>query len=386
MTIQEQLLEVLQGYDDLNFDPVDCQARFEEILQNACLRDGEIDPRDQVGAENACNAYGYASQQFLHNNLPSAATSILVEGWELLSSIQEDENRRIYRAGIAMYLAKAYLALGDRGASLRWGLLTQSDDLLGAHPAGGGAGRQLLVSALGMTQSGLELLSEIARENLEVVEQQGWIVPDAYPEDLVTKFALRGQEHAHIFGASTEVSSHPLNQPYFRSLSSKVEMEGLSAAEKGAYLEDLATYVFMLLPGLVPRRNVLEETRAFETDIVIRNISPIGNVVTDLLGRHFLVECKNWENAVGVQDIGYFLYRIRLTHASFGIIFSSQGITGDEDQEDAAYSLVRKAFHEDGTICIVIDHTDLSRMAESMLSPWAIILERMERIRFGKPR
>ncbi len=47
-----------------------------------------------------------------------------------------------------------------------------------------------------------------------------------------------------------------------------------------------------------------------------------------------------------MQYIGYFLYRIRLTHAHFGVIFAKTGITGDEDQEKAAYSLIRKAFHE----------------------------------------
>jgi hypothetical protein len=196
-----------------------------------------------------------------------------------------------------------------------------------------------------MPKAGLELLAEICGENLGAVKSDGWTIPEAFPEDLVTRFALKGQEHAHIFSESTSVPVFPINLPYFNALSTKANLEKLPPVEKGRYLEDLATYFFMLLPGLVPRRNVLEETRAFETDIVIRNLSPMGTVVSDLLGRHFLVECKNWDEPVGVRDIGYFLFRIRLTHASFGIIFSRRGITGDKDQEHVAHSLIRKAFH-----------------------------------------
>jgi hypothetical protein len=140
------------------------------------------------------------------------------------------------------------------------------------------------------------------------------------------------------------------------------------------------------VPGWLPRRNLLDKKLAFETDIVVRNLNQSSNLTADILGRHFIVECKNWEKPVGVRDIGYFLYRIRLTHATFGIIFSRDGITGSTDDEMASYSLIRKAFHEDGISCIVINEEDLARLGRGTSSFWTMILEKMEASRFGEPR
>lgn len=389
MSIQEEILAIFQSYDQYNFDPSDCLHKCAALLDRSCNNGGECDPRIIEKAERACNAYGYASHLFLQNAFSSAATSILIEAWNKFSALQGEETKRIYHAGIGMYLAKAYLSLGDKGSALRWALLTQADDLLGEHPAGGGAGKQLLHSVLGMNEKALSELSQVALQNLDQIKNKcgnDWSVPYAYPEDVITRFAFTKPEYAQLFATTSNVFEFPLNRTYLGALLDKANSDALTTKEKGDRLEDLATYLFLLMPGLVPRRNVLEETLAFETDIVIRNLNVSSNVVSDLLDRHFLVECKNWENPVGVQYIGYFLYRIRLTHAHFGVIFAKTGITGDEDQEKAAYSLIRKAFHEDGSICIVIDNDSLTRLCNGELSLWSMLLERIERIRFGKTR
>jgi hypothetical protein len=384
VTIQYEISAIFDNYDKYNFDPVDCLVKCEALLQEVCLPGAICDPRDVGKVEQACNAYGFASGQFLYYHLPSAATSILQRAWNAFSDIQAADGQRIYRAGLAMYLAKSYLTLRDRGASLRWALLTQADDLLGQHAAGGGAGKQLLVSVLGLSSAALETLSGIATENLARIGTDGWSVTSAYPEDVITKFAFRNPEYAQLFATASSEFEYPLNPAYFHSLIAAASTEGLSTTEKGRKLEDLATYLFLLIPGLVPRRNILDETLASETDIVIRNLTPNSTVISDLLGRHFLVECKNWARPVSVQQVGYFLYRIRLTHASFGIMFAAHGITGNQAEETAAHSLIRKAFHEDGTVCIVIDIDALNRLGEGYLSLWSMILERIERVRFGK--
>jgi hypothetical protein len=386
MSIQDDIRGIFDSYDRYNFEPVECLHRCEAQLIEACAPGKMCDPRVLESAQDACNAYGFASTLFLESNLPSAATSILINGWNFLSSIQAAEGERIYRAGLAMYLAKAYLRMKDKGAATRWALLTQADDLLGEHQGGGGAGRQLLLSALGVTQAGLDQLARIANENLAEVKAGGWRIRHAYPEDLVTKFAFRTPDHAQVFATPTFEFEYPLNAAYLTALISAGNEEGISDQEKGRRFEDVATYLFILLPGLVPRRNVLEEDRGFETDIVVRDLTPNSTVVSELLGRHFLVECKSWAVPVGVADVGYFLYRIRITHARFGVLFARHGITGNEHQQTAAHSLLRKAFHEDGTVCIVIEQDAIDSLANGEESAWAMILERIERLRFGKPR
>ncbi len=87
-----------------------------------------------------------------------------------------------------------------------------------------------------------------------------------------------------------------------------------------------------------------------------------------------------------MKDVGYFLYRMRLTHSRFGVILCRKGITGSKKKETAARSLVRKAFHEDGSICIVIDHDDIERLSDTQTTLWALLLERIESVRFGRPK
>jgi hypothetical protein len=389
MDFQKEISDIFNSYDPNNFDPSGFLQECMIFLDSVCGVGNEYDPRVIDGAANACNAYGYVSNLFLQHSFSSAAISILVTAWNKFSSIQRSEKQRIYHAGIGMYLARAYLSLGDKGAALRWALLTQADDLLGEHPEGGGAGRQTLDTILGMSNKALSELARVAEQNLgqvRDVSNNDWSIPYAFAEDVIARFAFNYPEFSQLFAAPSEVVEFSLNDAYFESLLDRVNTAAANAKEKGDWLEDLGVYLFLLIPGLVPRRNLLEETLAFETDIVIRNLVPTRNVVADLLGRHFLVECKNWESTVGVKDIGYFLYRMRLTHASFGVMMAKSGITGDEEKERAAYSLIRKAFHEDGNVCIVIDNASLVSLLSDKLSFWSMLLERIERMRFGRPR
>ncbi|MCI0562084.1 MAG: hypothetical protein MN733_26655, partial [Nitrososphaera sp.] len=106
-----------------------------------------------------------------------------------------------------------------------------------------------------------------------------------------------------------------------------------------------------------------------------------------LLGRHFLVECKNWDESVGVRDVGYFLYRMRLTHCSFGVIFAKDNISGKKGKgEIAARSLIRRAFHEDGNTCVVLDRNDLEGLAKRETTFWSMLLSKIELFRFGKAK
>jgi hypothetical protein len=388
MSIQDEILSIFEGYDPHNFEPSDCLQKCSILLGKVCGSGGDCDPRVVKTAEDACNVYGYTSHLFLERGCPSHATSILIGAWNRFSEIQGSEKKLIYRAGMGMYLARTYLTLRDRGAALRWALLTQAADLLGEHPKGGGAGKNLLLSVLDVSEQALHEMSEIATHDLSQIKNNhgnDWSTPAAYPEDVVTRFAFTKSEYAQLFAAESNVLEFPLNRTYFKSLLDRANSDATNQ-EKGKRLEDLATYLFLLIPGLVPRRNLFGLAQTFETDVVVRNLNVSSNVVSDLMGRHFLVECKNWEDPVGVKDVGYYLYRIRLTHAHFGIIFAKNGITGKEDQENAAYSLIRKAFHEDGSICVVMDNESLLRLANGELSLWSLLLEQIERIRFGKTK
>lgn len=310
--------------------------------------------------------------------------SILLSGWNLLNKLQVEKNVHVYRAGIAAFLAMNYRKLGDRGATFRWALLTEAEDLLDEHSQGGDTGKILLSSEFGFDDIATNKLREISKINLGIVhDKQNWLIPEAFSEDIVTKFAFMFPEYSLKFALATKIDEYDINRHYFGSLINKVNGQVSNTTEKGNSLEQLATYLFLLIPGLVPRRNLLDVTLAFESDIVVRNLNNNAHLISDMFGRFILTECKNWENKVGVKDVGYFLYRMRLTHSHFGILFVKNGLTGDPDKETAARSLIRKAFHEDGNICIAIDKTILDLINQKSISFLSYLLSENERVRFG---
>lgn len=381
--------QYFQTFEPGEFDPVEFLDYAKKTLADACMPGEAYDLRSPKTALKACNAYGSLANMLFANGLNSSALDILINAWNRFGDIQREENQRIYRAALAFYLAKKYLQLDDKGAAFRWALLAQADDILGEHEKRGGAGKQLLLTALGMAEENLSLLNEIASSNLSKVHvgnNGDWTKPEAYAEDAVLKFALTHPETAHLFTADSSLSEFPITPAYYSALFQKLNNNNILAADKGKSLEDLATYLFLLIPGLCPRRNVLDKYQTYESDLVIRNLSRHNKPVTEILGRHFLVECKNWESPVGVSDVGYFLYRMRLTHVEFGVIFAKNGITGDREEEKAARSIIRKAFHEDRNICIVIDEKDLIALKSRQFSFRSLLFDRVEEIRFGRPR
>jgi len=386
----EEIAKMLEeDWPPHKFDPIEFLHKARVVMDRACALGGEYDPRHHLRAQEACNAYGGLAKMLLQNGYRSAALCLLTNTWNTFAKIQKEENQRIYRAGLGFYLTKIYLELQDTGAAIRWAMLTQSDDILDEHGAGGGAGRQILRTILGMTEEELESLNEIAAYNLSLVrssEVENWSAPAAFAEDVVVNFALANPGASHLLAAESSLAEFPLTTPYFESLLESIRADHETTTAKGNALEDLATYLFMLIPSLSPRRNVKDEYDTFETDLVIRNLSRRGGPIIEILGRHFLVECKNWNRSVGVSEVGYFLYRMRLTHVRFGVIFAKSGITGNKEEERAARGIIRKAFHEDGSICVVVEEKDLETLLSQNLPFSSLLIERDEQVRFGKAR
>lgn len=360
------------------------------LIDEVCSASSKYGPITKSGrAEEASKLYETIARRFINRGYHFAAEALLLDGWNKFGRKQLDAKQRIYRAGLAFRISRFYWGKGDRGAAIRWALYTQADDMLGEHPEEGGQGKHDLVAVWGMSDDALSEFNGIAVENLRRTRDDyndDWSQVPAFAEDVVRRFALERTASAHLFAEESSLQEFVLSEAYFSALLAQLGGTHRNEKEKGDALENLASYLFLLVPGWVPRRNLYDEFQSYETDLVVRNLSRPSNLTAEVLGRHFLVECKNWREPVGVKDVGYFLYRMRLTHAKFGVMFARRGITGDENEETAARSLVRKAFHEDGNICIVVREEDLEHLASGHLSLWSMLLERIERVRFGEPR
>jgi len=379
------------------FDPLHFEQEAKQTLQKIC-DSGEYDPLGDK-AEQGHNQYKRCAQFLFTRDYPRAAIKFLTDRWDELGSRQSQEQVHMHRAALSMELVEFYLQLRDKGAALRWALLTHADDLLHGSDKGG-AGKQKLQAVLGMTDVELKAFEEVARRNRQAVagSSNAWSSPEGFAEDVIVRFGLEYHRFAQLLAQDSFVAEFPLSKPYFNELleRARVAVEGKDNAEKGKKAQDkgqaleyLASYLFLLIPGWVPLRNRQDEDQTFEHDIVVRNFNQ-SIPMADLVGRHFLVECKNWQaTSVGSPCAGYFLYRMQLTHAKFGVIFAWAGITGketDEPVEKHARSLIRKAFHENGNMCIVLEKKRLDKLASGTTTFWSLLLELIEEFRFGKPK
>jgi hypothetical protein len=382
MSLEDEVKEVLEQNKTR---PLDAYEQARKLLIGACQSGARCDP---LGAEDQSKegrqAFHAAHDWFKHHGYHPASEKLLIEWWNLLGKRQYESKKRIYRADTAFLLSNLYESMSDKGMALRWAMLMQADDILGEHSEGGGAGRQTLTTKYGLSTFGLDELNRIASECLsEVKQNMDWSKPAAFVEEVLCRFAQSSAGYA--LAEITSVREFPISKGYLSSMMDWVN-SAQGSDEKGRALESLALYLLLLLPGCIPHKNVLAELSIFETDVLVQNLSPTPTVVTELLGRHFLIECKNRQVKTNVSDIGYFLYRMKLTHTKFGIIFSREGITG-EDKGEAGRELIRRAFHEDDSICVVISDSDLDELISGTAQNfWWMLLGKIEALRFGRPK
>ncbi|RWE29164.1 MAG: hypothetical protein EOS78_30625 [Mesorhizobium sp.] len=118
-----------------------------------------------------------------------------------------------------------------------------------------------------------------------------------------------------------------------------------TTTQRGRALEDLAAYVFGLIPGIsITHRNVMNVFATEEVDVAIFNEA-------DQAGLHYLpsiilIECKNWSNPVSSIEISWFLHKLRSRGLDFGVLIATNGITGDANDLTAAHQLVAAALLE----------------------------------------
>ncbi len=90
----------------------------------------------------------------------------------------------------------------------------------------------------------------------------------------------------------------------------------------------------------------------------------VANEATDAfwqrMGGLFIVECKNWGEPVGVQEIRNLKGVMDSKNIQLAILLSKKGVTGDKWHD--ALALIRDAFKENKYI-LVLDETDLLEIA-----------------------
>jgi len=80
-------------------------------------------------------------------------------------------------------------------------------------------------------------------------------------------------------------------------------------------------------------------------------------------GRYFLVECKNWAQPAGANEIRDFLGKLKKTRTRLGVFFSRSGITGEANGTDAVREL-NAAYDREGICVVVLTYSDLKSVSQ----------------------
>ena len=112
-----------------------------------------------------------------------------------------------------------------------------------------------------------------------------------------------------------------------------------TTTERGRALEDLICYIFQKVPGIeIAKRNALNYFHTEEVDVALWN-NPHSNGLY-FLPNIILIECKNWSNPVGSQEVAYFSQRLQNRGRDYGVLVAANGITGvPADLTDANYEI-----------------------------------------------
>jgi hypothetical protein len=134
-------------------------------------------------------------------------------------------------------------------------------------------------------------------------------------------------------------------------------------SEKGRILEDLVCYLFEQVPGVsVGKRNALNTFSSEEIDVAFWNRMDVDGFY--FLPNIILVECKNWSQPVGSEEVNWFDSKLKRRGQPFGILIAANGITGNSQKIQAAHEIIRVALSE-GRQLIVITRAEIENLRTS---------------------
>jgi hypothetical protein len=212
-------------HDDVEQLAKECSSALEfadqsrALLKKVCSKGGLYAPEGPQ-AQEGINAYMQVANILFGNSLFASADALLQEWWNDLGTRQLEEGVRFHRATAAHMLSGLHVRLMNHGYAFRWSLLTQADDILGAHAARGGGGKERLRTLFGISERSIEKLTTITESCLEEVKQipNGWRSPAGFAEEAVQRFAKNDGVYAHQIAQLSSNDDFPISPAYFATL------------------------------------------------------------------------------------------------------------------------------------------------------------------------
>ena len=271
--------------------------------------------------------------------------------WALYQHMLSAQNSgtRVHKGMPLVWMSDCYARLGFRVHAKRFLMLTLCEDAL----AGSGS-----------------ISAESSGVYFRLVWQHG--LRDAELRRYASDFWQLCQEHSDVAGfpeallqrvdrawlselpSEDEALLYLINERYVRFLLDRL------GDEAGEQLELLAEYLLSCMPGCRTTRRHRSPSTDYD---VVCSIDGVDVDFRSELGRYFVCECKDWSKPADFTTIAKFCRVLDSTKARFGILFSSSGVSGDQQTRFAAREQL-KVFQDRGVVIVVLDKADLETIAK----------------------
>jgi hypothetical protein len=364
------------------------------VISTLCKNTGFgrlIQPDD---AEAVWATWGEITRYLSKSQFPHMAARVALALYERTSDIQEEHAKsknnpqRIHKGDAAHLVAIRCLENKEMRRAFWYCYLAFIEDVLQnaergisvdfpEEPATG-----TLRDFFSQTSEHLSEAANIARQEYQNDKNKLLVYPEIA--------AIHMAREQNLFAPGLDVSGDiPVNRPLMRRLLSGLELG--DNAHLGQALELLASYVTFTLPAVSVRPNVRSNsfgaTFEHEFDLVVTQHAKSTSMLLDGFGRHFVIECKNWRRALGVQQLNHFVAKMRFHGCKCGVIFSKNGLTGDKSGGDKGlrYAHITRLrwFHHDGCIVIIIRKDHLKQIARGLLTFEEMLLRGYEAVKFS---
>lgn len=170
---------------------------------------------------------------------------------------------------------------------------------------------------------------------------------------------LEASERQESSSTTDEETWNATIRRVFREFLKKANEAETAIAKKLSY-EYLAIFLITAIDGLSVIGHDIRGASE-EIDLWVENNSTYS--FWQKVEHMFIVECKNWGDPIGVQQIRNLSSIMETKHIGFAIILSRNGITGDKWHD--ANATIKDDFKK-GRYIVVLDHSDLDEIASGL--------------------
>lgn len=348
------------------------------LLEEHVTPDGIVSP---VEGEKLWKVFAGVVNKLIEQGFSRQAIDLTVWLYHHICSLQLKHRSRYHKGGLTHQAGIFYVGLGQRHIARWFFILAFIEDVLSGLEKPGTPSRHLEAPAANTLRVYFNIPPSVLKRIVEIATVAHSSDNDLwhFPETITVTLAKAGllPQLPHI--GTEEV---PLNRRLVQHLRDRLDGEEIGKKEKGDRFEDLAAYLLQTLPGPRILRDV--RTTDSQSDLIVVQRSPGSSYMLEALGRAFLVECKNWEDAVGPDTVNHFAAKIRFHKCKCGVLFAKSNITGrrSEIPVGGARLTLLRWFHQDGCSVLIVDKDDLQLLAKGTMSVGELLLEKHELLRF----